>query len=436
MSYYPVATETVGPLDLDWPGAATLTGAETKELEWHHPSTSPFPLRPAGELRDGQPEGVEGEGLVPVWRVRDGDSWWAVDATSGQVYAGSLVAAHGPAVGRLAFFSGAALFISFLGSTILLWVLLMIAGTIAVAVGTGVGTGVSLAIGLLGLTWLCLRLLGVLPTALAEPVDRVQTGRIELPLRQECLSLLDACSYLMACVLTMGFLTAISAAWSGQGSLLSLLCSICQIALAAYLTVQCRALAQGHRFMTGRPVVLEGPIGELVAVGIRITLFAITGQVVAGLLGAAGLVRAWDTNWFMLWGTQVGALLGVATASISWNERGKLIAGLVGKAVGDALAGGWLAIVLALVAVAAPGMAAAFKVQGEDRRQAFLQSMRESWAFTFGLALGRLLGRTVGLFFLGGGGVAVGEALAEQLLGTTGLLSQRRAVEEPLPVDA
>lgn len=68
--------------------------------------------------------------FVPFWVFAHAGSegWAAVDAVSGRVAGGELPAAHGPALARLAFFGGLAVFDLFLGASYVFVVVALVVG--------------------------------------------------------------------------------------------------------------------------------------------------------------------------------------------------------------------------------------------------------------------------------------------------------------------
>ena len=463
MTHYPLQVREFSLPELDWPeavswgspphplppsggpGARTPAGPMpdpgTPQLYWiPRGSSGPLgelDLQPQGEPSEGRPEegtvleNPGGEPWVPVWLMEPEEgSWWAVDATSGRACGGSLPASPGPALGRLAFCGSAALMLSFTGSAVVYWLLVMVGSIVPMAVGEGPGKACSLAFGLIAIAALTLRLNSVLPSLLAEPVERAQSEKLNLPVSDRWLGLLQAGSTLMGLITLLGLLGCLAGSMSRTGSLGALLMGIIQTVLSGYLAVKCRSLSRGRPFIVPRVQVPPGPLGDLVSAVVHITLFAIAGQLAGGLLAAAGYFPRWDMAGLTLQGAQWGAILGAATTRLSRQERAVLLAGLIAKSLGEYLMGGWLAIILALVAVATPGALAALQVSGPTRRLAFMRAIHESWAFSFGLVLGRIVGRVLGLFFLGLGGMAVGEALAEQLTATAALMSERRRAEQ------
>jgi hypothetical protein len=293
--------------------------------------------------------------------------------------------------------------------------------------GPGAARGLSLMLGLVAIVALTWRLNSVLPFLLADPVERAQSGQIHLPVRDDWLGLLQASSTVMGLVSFLGGLGCLANSLSGGGTLPTLFLLLTQAVLAGYLAVKCRQLSRGRPFLSRKVAHWPGGwLGDMVSVGLRIVLFAIAGQLAGAMLATSGFAPRWDVAGLTLQGAQLGAVVAVVTASISGTERAALTAGLVAKSVGEFLMGGWLALLLALLAVAAPGILAAARAPGESRGPIFWNAVQQSWAFSLGLVIGRLLGRLIGLFFLGLGGMAVGEALAEQLAGTAALMGQQR----------
>lgn len=437
MRHYPQQVGDPALPDLDWPGSLEDMPA-TSQLYWVAPSCSEgrlasLSLHPNGQPVDGEPLGgtvldaKADDPLVPVWLCERPDgSWWAVDGTNGMACGGLVHVSLAVSRARLAFFCGLALMLSFVGGSLVFWLLAITANVLPLVTGPESRGVVAVLCGALAIPWLTLRLNAVIPSLLAEPVERAQSGQVRLPVEPAWLGLLQAFSYLMGFAALMGVLGAVAAALQGTSSLGLLLSSILQSVLAGYLTWKCRLQARGRRFARVAAVASPGPLSRLVQLGLRIALFSIAGQQAGGLLALSGWLPHWEMPGLTLQGAQWGAVLGAATASLSRRERVALLAGLLAKTLGELWMGGWLALVLALLAVAAPGIAAALGAAGEDRRLLFVRACRESWAFTFALIAGRIAGRVLGVFFLGIGGLAVGEALAEQVAASAGLVYEQR----------
>jgi hypothetical protein len=432
MSYYPLQVREFSPPTLDWPGICDQWGTPRLVLIAPDASTpwGALQLAPQGEPVEGDPP--EGEiltpgqsPLVPVWVMEPQPGfWWAVDGTSGQPCGGVLPVQRRAALGQLAFCFGAALMMAFLGSSVVFALLSMLGTTLPLVVGQGVGgRAICFLVGatlVLALTW---RLHRVFPSLLAEPVERVQSGRLSLPPQEGWLGLMQGASTLMALLAGLGLLGCLAATWSSQSSLLTLVLLIAHTVLAGALAVKCRELSKGKPFLTSFRTIPPGALGDLVRLGLRVAIFAIAGQLTGGLLATTGIIPRFDAAAIALQGSQLGALMAVATSRLSRRDRSLLLAGLAGRWVGEALMGDWLALLLAFLAVAAPGILAALGLPAQEKKPAFIKAFRESWAFSLGMVVGRIVGRTLGVFFLGMGGLAVGETLAEQVAGSAALLS-------------
>lgn len=432
MAHYPKREEAPTSLLLPWPNAQEPCQFTTK-LEWLDlDSTRPdwaigLPLQTdRDQPQPGLPEALKDGGdtehtYLPVWTCRSGEeNWWVVDAHSGKVLAGEVSANRDVAFWRLMFCAFLAIFVAFFGGGLAQMLLLQILGIASLghpghgAGLPGVGLGVLL---ILGLLW---RLGGLLPAALEEPAKRLQTGRIALPSDDRWLGLLKALGILAtvsAMSLSLSYLS-LGAFGSGIGVILV---GCCQIGFTCLLAYHCFRFSSGHQ-LSSAPARLEGMIGSKVSLGIRVTLFALGGQMLGGVWAMSGMagdsLQASLASLAMLesQGARFGALLAVVTARLSNRSRTVLLTGTGANLVGAFLLGPLYKASLTLVAVAIPGLIQSLRCSGSERGAKVREALKETWSFNLGAVCGRLLGRAFGLFFLGLGGSAVGQALGEQIM--------------------
>lgn len=356
------------------------------------------------------------------------EAWWVSDAGSGKVLAGRIPCLKSPAGWQLAFVCFLAVFITFLGGGLaqsIIAHIVQIAGLMNPVRGAG---PVGLLLGSPIIAWLIWRLWRLLPEALEEPVLVLQSGYLELPAQNRWLGLVKALGILSGLAAILGLPSALAAAVM-VGSLPVLILTCIQTGVLALLAWKCLKLSEGHQLSSGK-VTWQGTIGEKVGLGIRIALFALAAQLLAGTVALSGIASNTLQGsvsllpWLVSNSTRFGALLAVVTARLSGSTKSVLVAGTGANLVGAFWLGPWFKALLTLVAVSLPGLIKALRSAPANRGVEFQQAFRDTWSFNLGGVLGRLVGRVFGLFFLGLGGSAVGQALGEQIVSCIVLLSQ------------
>jgi hypothetical protein len=408
--FYPVEVEPCSVPPLTWPKSTRPLGQVQTTLYWvaGKPDNPPewYP-QDLGEVStattEGTPEGElvgAGETYRPFFVHTCEAGWWTVDALSGKPVAGQLDAEPVAARNRLALFTALGVFLIFSGGSLLttlcLMVVMLVGFSNALSGGSAeLGKLVGFIFGLLSLIWVAARMSNALPAALHEPLERYHTDLIKLPVRQEWRGMFSALGLVLGSLAALMFLAGL-----GTKSILVLMAILVQASVGGRLAFHLWKEGQGQQLVGARE--LPGEKGELVALALRVGLFAYCGSTLAIL---CGLVFNVETQGTLLAATggQFGAILAVLLTKT--RDGVGLIAGLLVNAVGEILLGPWVALVMAAATVAL--------ASGDG-------GLRRSWGFAVGLVSGRLLGRLAGLLMLGPGGVTVGEVLVQQVLAVTG----------------
>jgi hypothetical protein len=460
--------------DLDWPNATQLKPIEMPaELYWlpfdrknrlslldseKHPQLAclELPLKTDfSNVNEGPPARDSGCVLepvshtevvyVPFWVLKaeqKESDWAAINARDGTLAAGELPASKKPAVLRLAVMLGLGIFTCFLGGGLIFFIsqqLLISALKMSLT-----ATGITLLFVIGYVTW---RMRSLLPPFFVEPVLRVQTGRIKLPLSRFWLGLIRTCGLVVFLLLMQDIYRLIiilghvffEVTGPVKFSYTDFILNLLRIA-TAYLFVRYALSAAGGKWLpTKQPLEKKqdeqasGHIFDLVRICLQISILAIAGTMLGYITKITGLGEwlGWDRTtlpMFMARGAQVGAFLALHLTRMPVGTRSPLSVGMVAEAIARHSLDPWVGGVLVLTAVfltALPGAFGRYKGRYID---ALWNACRLAWGFALGVVVGKVFGRLLGLIafpLFGWAGLVVGELLGALLGATAGYMAQR-----------
>ncbi|HVU02391.1 MAG TPA: hypothetical protein VHE30_11595 [Polyangiaceae bacterium] len=365
---------------------------------------------------------------VPFWVLGGEDGAYAVvDAAAAEVVAGELPVPSEQASKRLYFFVALAMMIVCAVGVLLFSVTAWAAGMCRFLPRGAFGDRVPLGLAAILALVVLPRTFVVLPRALAEPVARASTGYVSLPLAGTERALVRMVGWLALSSSVPQGAQAFTRTFTGdEDLLLPLVWFSVHVCVAIVAFWAARANAPSRR---SDPLPLRDPGDADVARTVRTIV----------IVGAAGLTGAVLGNLFELFrwvpdlgsppatiwmhrGGQMGALLGLTIAPMERVSRLSAALGICVDLLLSSLLGAVLSLVAGFLLVAVPLAVRAFRERGaEEWRGILWASAKQSWAFQFGSAAGRVAGTVAALFALGVAGSSLGEVLGERLGGILAL---------------
>ncbi len=459
---------------LDWPGASASPVARmTSELVWvpfertcrralvdrgrrpRHASLALVRQPRPREIVSTPPPDDQGRVLdpceagltvfAPFWILTAADGtrgWVAVEAHAGGVVAGDLAADRSAARWRLAVLMALSLVGTFIGGGVLYTLIHMLVFDLLRLRGPW-AMGVPMAAIVL-LVW---RLEVLLRPGLREPIDRLASGRIRLPLDRSWLGLLRIFGLVFVSLgvvevvglfqmtgLSLNVVSVNDDPVVVVGFGLARLVLIYLIVRGALVTSRGKWLPAGPPRAPGARLASPAPRGRVAALAgicLQVTILSMAGMLVGALAWAVGL------GWFvgaseaicMTRGAQVGALVALHVGEhLPWGARGALSVGLVAEGVGHTFLPSWLGVGLILILVGLSELPAALRRRQGSAIDALWDAGRAAWALALGAVAGRLVGHLGGLVvfaFFGVGGLVAGQVLGTLLGAAAGYMAQR-----------
>ncbi|CAB5159940.1 hypothetical protein D3OALGB2SA_5356 [Olavius algarvensis associated proteobacterium Delta 3] len=431
-----------------------LTALPAARLQPSPPLTLSMETDVIGNAQEGFPEGQyldppakEDAIFVPFyWFSEPGsgrDAVW-VNAVTGRIAGGKLEADSRFAVVRLLGLVMIVLFTMMLtavyGNTMIETIFSLagpplisttaqrLAGVVAVALYCGIAFGLYRCV---------LRLRKWFWGMLYEPIIRIQTGFIQLPLDRRWLTLLKILGISMA---VLAVLLGLSLIVPGPGGPFSMLLRIIQLALAVALVYTALRYTHGK---TMRPVARrgtsavtdlpDGDLPEMVRVVINVSLFTFYGLLLGTMLEIdlpyldtlrRFLIQVEPGSLVGL-GARVGAIFGILTSGIPRRESITLTGAIFIEMISDLFIAPWMGVPLVLSGVAFLG----WITNRDDNPPAIRlrKAIYNAWAFCLGAAIGSLGGQIFGFVFMGPAGMVVGEIIGDHILATTAFMAQTRS---------
>jgi hypothetical protein len=270
---------------------------------------------------------------------------------------------------------------------------------------------------------------------LKEPVVRVDSGWIILPLDESWLRLLKAAgnvSLILIPLIALSFFLPMP----GSGPA-PILLRLLQLILALAFGITARRLSQGLWLPpsvsaeTARKPEMRtaGVSANMVHVLFDVALFAMFGMIVGhvfDLFDLGGLLRQrleFDPGLFAGIGVRCGAIAGLLISDVSRDKRMVLAAGIAAETGCGFLLNSWIGIPVLLAMVAAASWATDPSPRATESTETRIwRAMCTAWAFVFGATIGGMAGSVVGLVFMGSAGMVVGEMLGDTVIATAALM--------------
>jgi len=382
---------------------------------------------------------------VPFWVLKaeqQESDWAAVNARDGMLAAGDLPASKMAAGLRLAVMLGLGIFTCFLGGGLIFFVsqqLLISALKLSLT-----ATGITLLFVIGYVTW---RMRSLLPPFFVEPILRVQTGRIKLPLSCYWLGLLRTCGLVVFLLLMQDIYRLIiilghvffEVTGPVKFSYTDFILNLLRI-MTAYFFVRYALSAAGGKWLPIKQPLekkqdeqASGYIFDLVRICLQISILAIAGTMLGYITKITGLGEwlGWDRTtlpMFMARGAQVGAFLALHLTRMPVGTRSPLSVGMVAEAIARHSLDPWLGGALVLAAVFLTALPGAFGKYKGRYIDALWNACRLAWGFALGVVIGKVFGRLLGLIafpLFGWAGLVVGELLGALLGATAGYMAQR-----------
>ena len=467
-------------ISLDWPCSLDMDpGCLKQELIWipfdHENSNfmgdyNPHPwikkIEPGdidpGTIIDGTPESgtilpsVNEDSflLLPFWYITsgNGDDWAAVNAVSGKISGGELPVSPVASKLRLAFIFCMFMVTIFLGGAIFLSIIAVICPLfkgLAPSIGAWPAAIIGILLCLAAITRIIWKINNDLLPALAEPVLRIDTGKVQLPFDCTWLVILHASAMMVLFtvpLLIISFLlnshTEIKESYFSD--FLPYLI-ICQALLAILFGIYSEFLSRGSwlsseikTFKTDDFIHHEGLLRNAVSICSGIIIFSFAGGLIAATLNLSGiweLVPGISGSYGMIdmiiFGTESGAFVALFFYTVSGESRIALIAGMLALSIGEHFFGTWITLFLSLAAVTFSIFFMSIK-SNSDSSPDLHSSIKLAVGFNLGAASGCIIGRTICFFLLGAGGAAVGEIIGERILAAAGFYFTRHTILKKL----
>lgn len=261
--------------------------------------------------------------------------------------------------------------------------------------------------------------------ALREPLLRAVSGRVSWPVDEGWKNLLRVSGWI-SLLYALFNLAQLARMVQQPGALLPFAVTM----VILYSWIGLLALKLGKRSILAAPsaagtALPHSPIVDVVQTVVRLSFFAVGGMLAGQLVVFAGFkgdIPAYQVK-LLVHGVNVGVVLAILSARITWSARLAITVGMVAEAMGELLLGVWGGLGLCLVALplALLPHLRRQRREGSDRSLA-LSALRRTIVFNLGAVIGRIAGRILGVVLLGGVGLAVGEVVGERLAGTVAFL--------------
>lgn len=461
---------------LDWPGAvAASVDALPVRLRWlpFHPVTGtnlldkhryaklsrtviPPELLSTGSASPGPPDGkslppgsLDGEALfIPCYLFQgpsDAGSWAVIEGVGGSAVGGRLAADRATTAIRLGLLVLLALFTFFLATAyanIILATVFSMAGPLLILAGGFMRFGVAAL--LLALLYMLLRWMmeqrDRLLAGLNEPIQRLETGQVRLPLDRNWLKVIKGAGKVgLILVPLIVFSLLLQLAAGPALGMTTILLRVVQLAAALAFGTAAMRLSRGEWLPSpasagsaDAPVRPSGAAADMVKVLLHVSMLAMFGLIVGYVLdlwGMGDLLRRrfhMDPGLLAGIGARAGAIIGVIASGSSRQDRITLAVGLSAELICDLLLGPWVGIPVLLILVAAASwINIGSGPRGRRSATPFWDAFRTAWIFVFWATIGGIAGSIVGLVFMGPAGRVVGEMLGGSVLATAALLIWR-----------
>jgi len=302
---------------------------------------------------------------------------------------------------------------------------------------------------LLVLLWMLLRWMmkkrDNLLTGLREPIHRLETGVVHLPLDRSWLPVVKAAgrvTLILVPLIVVSLLSQLTISKVAAGTELdvpSMLLRVVELAVALAFGVAAAWLSRGNWLPSPSPsgnteasVRPASAAADMVKVLLDVALLALFGMVVGHVLDLFGMGDVFrrrfqmDPGLLAGIGVRVGAVVGVIASGVPWYDRTTLVVGLSVELICDLVLGPWVGIPTLLILVAVVSRMN-IGSRPSDVRSATpcWDALRTAWIFVFGATIGGIAGSVIGLVFLGPAGMVVGELLGDSVIATAALLFRR-----------
>ena len=425
-----------------------------KRLSMEAAATGP----PAGKHLP--PGSTHGDVLfVPCYLFREpagGNGWAVTEGVSGKAIGGKLTVHRRAAAVRLCLIVFLALYAFFMATAfahLILASVFSLAGPLLLL--TGGFLRLIVAALLLVLLWMMLRWMmenrNYFLAALGEPIHRLETGAVRLPLDRGWLRVVWAAGMaglILAALSVLSLLAQWVASTVAAGPALNvaaMLLQVVQLAISLVFGITAIKLSRGDWLRSPSPVGTgqdaarpSGAAADLVKALLNVVLFAMFGMIVGqilDLLGVGNLIRRhfqMEPGLLAGIGVRVGAIAGVIASEVSWHDRITLAVGFAAELVCELLFDPWVGIPVLLILVAvASRVNTGSRPSGPGSATPWWDAIRRAWLFVFGATLGGIAGSGVGLVLLGTTGMVVGELLGTSVLATVAVLIRRPSLKAP-----
>ena len=414
-------------------------------------------LASAKNVQTGPPQHLRGKTInrdvlfAPFYQFRDpvyNENWAVVDAFEGNVACGDLKAKGRSAKARLAVLVVLALFTFFLGTAYVYLGLSTAFGLIGplLMLTTGLSRIAVIVLLLVLFYWVFRWMNGnreALFTMLQEPIARVESGHIALPLDRLWLALLRWAGKLALVLVPVNTLALLMSA-SGLEIIPGML-RLLQLALALVFGILALRLGRGDWLPLGAftrgpedfnlPV---GPAADLVKVVLDVSLLAMYGLVVGHVLdlfdfgGMLSEVVHAHLGSLAGIGVRAGALAGVILSGVDRRDRLLIAVAMSGELLVEFLMPPRMGILIlfGIVAIATRTCKRSAPGSASHTPAGYWEALQSGWAYCFGALIGGLAGGIVGLALMGGGGMVLGEALGDRVIAAAALM-RHQASDEP-----